>query len=66
MKMSWEDFCQRAKKFYGSRVYDDYIIFDEWLKFCKNGSVYSEGDDCWVERYIMDYKQMLMIMRGLE
>lgn len=66
--LSWEEFCEKAKEI-GAETYkgrEDCIVFHGWLYFCKNKYILIENDGGLIEQEIVEYDQMLAIMKALQ
>ena len=66
--MTWEEFCEKAKEI-GAEKYkgrEDCIVFHGWIYFCKNKYILTENDGGLIEQEIVEYDQMLVIMRALQ
>ena len=66
--MTWEEFCEKAKEMGAETLkgYKDYIIFDGWLYFRKDKYILTEDDGGLIEQEIVEYDQMLVIIKALQ
>lgn len=67
--MTWEELKEEAKKM-GSKIYKCYkgdcIVVNGWLYFRKDKYVLTEDDWGLIEQEIVEYDQMLAIMKALQ